>query len=92
MNTKKLESIATVIGVMSMIPQAQQVALEKDFSKYSLETTVLSLISVLLWSVYEYRKQNWLTLTTTLLGLLINLRILHGLLMKKEKKELALSQ
>lgn len=87
MDVKKIPLIATAFGIMSMIPQARKVALEDDFSTYSFETTVLSLVSVLLWAIYEYRKENWLTLTTTLVGLVINLRILHGLLTKKEKRE-----
>lgn len=87
MDVKKIPPIAAAFGILSMIPQARKVALEDDFSTYSFETTVLSLISVLLWAIYEYRKENWLTLTTTVVGLAINLRILHGLLTRKERRE-----
>jgi uncharacterized protein with PQ loop repeat len=84
---KILPQIATMMGMMSLLPQIRDLMKLKDFDKYSIETAFMSTSSGLLWLIYDLsRGASWLVLTGLVIGLAIQVYILYGILSSRGMK------
>lgn len=82
-NIKSIPLIASTFGFLALIPDAKNITKQKDFSDYSFHVTVLYLISVGLWLIYELYNKNWTSVIGLVVTFLINLRILCGIVATK---------
>jgi uncharacterized protein with PQ loop repeat len=76
--------LATLLGFMAILPDSKKLLEERDFTRYSIYSVVLTLMSLFLWAVVEVRSNNWVALSGVVVGLVINLYILYGILSTKE--------
>ena len=79
-NIKSIPLIASTFGFLALIPDVKNITKQKDFSDYSFHVTVLTLISVGLWLIYEIYQKQWTSMIGLVVTFLINLRILCGIL------------
>jgi len=84
---KILPQLATVAGMMSLLPQIRDLMKLDDFNRYSIEAAILSTLSGLLWLIYDWsRGASWVVLTGLTVGLTIQLYILYGILSNRGMK------
>jgi len=81
---KSIPLIASTLGVFALIPDVKKITSQTDFSDYSFDVTGLTLISVGLWLIYEVYHKKWLSVAGLSVTLLLNLRILCGILARKD--------
>ena len=80
MEKKILPQLATMIGMISLLPQIKDLMKLDDFDRYSIETAVLSALSGLLWLVYDWTSgASWIVLIGLSIGLSIQMYILYGI-------------
>jgi len=76
--------VAILIGIYQMWDNLKEV-IETKKVRIDKKTVTLSLIAGLLWLSYEYRKGMNSTIVITILGLIVNLYILHVIYLKEKK-------
>ena len=76
--------VAILIGIYQMWDNLKEV-IETKKVRIDKKTVTLSLIAGLLWLSYEYRKGMNSTIVITILGLIVNLYILHVINLKEKK-------
>lgn len=74
--------VAILIGIYQMWDNLKEV-IETKKVRIDKKTATLSLIAGLLWLSYEYRKGMNSTIVITILGLIVNLYILHVIYLKE---------
>lgn len=83
-NKNFISLLATVTGFLAIVPDTKHLLNQKDFTKYSIHSVFLTLVSLLLWAVVEIRSKSWVSLFGVVVGIVINLYILYGILSTKE--------
>ena len=72
--------MATLTGMISMIPQINDLLKMKSFDRYSIEAAVLSALSGLLWLIYDWTSgSSPVVLLGLIVGLMIQVYILYGI-------------
>lgn len=76
--------VAILIGIYQMWDNLKEV-IETKKVRIDKKTATLSLIAGLLWFSYHYRTGMNNTVVITILGLIVNLYILHVIYLKEKK-------
>jgi hypothetical protein len=76
--------VAILIGIYQMWDNLKEV-IETKKVRIDKKTATLSLIAGLLWLSYHYRTGMNNTVVITILGLIVNLYILHVIYLKEKK-------
>lgn len=76
--------VAILIGIYQMWDNLKEI-IETREVLVSKKTALLSLLAGLLWLSYHYRTGMNTTATITILGLIVNLYILHVIYLKERK-------
>lgn len=83
-NKNFIPFLATLLGFMAILPDSKKLLEEQNFTRYSIHSVVLTLLSLVLWAVVEIRSKSWVALSGVIVGVVINLYILYGILSTKE--------
>ena len=84
---KILEIVATVVGILTLIPEYRRVFVEKDISGYTTRTVIISMVSLALWVLHSFLSNSWMTMVALLLTLLLNIYVLYSILTNKETEQ-----
>lgn len=76
--------VAILIGIYQMWDNLKEI-IETREVRVGKKTATLSLLAGLLWLSYHYRTGMNNTVTITILGLIVNLYILHVIYLKERK-------
>lgn len=75
-----LPIVATLAGVLALIPQIKELLDQDNFDKYSGTTVVLTALSTLLWLIEDWMSGSArIVLLGLIVGLMIQVYILYGI-------------
>ena len=89
---KILEIVATVVGLLTLIPEYHRVFVTKDVSGYTTQTVAISLVSLLLWAAHSFLSSSWTALSALLLTLVLNVYVLYSILTSRETEQRKVSR